>query len=60
MKSEEIYYLLLSVTYLMFISVNYLNYMKCVLHEIFQHEGTATWEDIKQSFCLGNFFSHFS
>lgn len=46
-KSEEICYLLLSVTCLLFVSVNYLNYMKYVLHEIFQCEGTDAWEDIK-------------
>lgn len=60
MKSEEICYLPLTVTYLIFISVNYLYYMKDVLHEIFQYEGTDAGEDRKQSFCLGSFFSHFS
>lgn len=47
MKSEEICYLLLSVTYLIFVSFNYLNSMKYVLHEIIQSSETDAWEDIK-------------
>lgn len=47
MKSEDICYLLFSVTCLIFVLVNYQNYMKYVLHEIFQYEGTDAWEDIK-------------
>lgn len=59
MKSEANFYLLLSVTCLIFVSVNYLNHMKYVLHDIFQFEGTDAWEDIKRSFCLGIFFLPF-
>lgn len=60
MKSEDICYLLLSVTNLIFVSFNYLNSMKYVLHEIIQSAETDAWEDMRQFFCLGNFFSHFS
>lgn len=44
MKSEETCYLLFSVICLIFVSVNYLNYIKCVLHEIFQSEKQMLWK----------------
>ena len=55
MKSEEVCYLLFSVICL--ISELHEVY---ILHKIFQYEGTNSGEDVKQSLCLGNFFSHFS
>lgn len=55
MKSEEVCYLLFSVICL--ISELHEVY---ILHKIFQYEGTDAGEDVKQSLCLGNFFSHFS